>query len=484
MADFVAVLRKTIGGLEHNTPEAREKVFAKARNAIDSKLASMDPPPPQVVADRQRKALEDAIVAVRAEYEPPAEDNFEDFLGAFESMEPAAADLAARKPDGQESDGEAASAAPGVGYDADETPPAERDAVLASQDGAAGPAEPLPPHGDAAETGEPTDDKAAAAPAPRPAGVKRRRTGTLAIAAALILLIGAGAYAYWLNPDRVTALFGTSTPVETVATDEGDDAVIVGEDEAEPVQAAETDEAAAEEAEKFTQRLLPDGSEVDEGPAGEQRRIGEGTSVATSTGTSDEQPASGPSASGQVPVGQRAIFYEQTTSTAEGSAETGSIVWSLVQESPGGDAPPEPAIRGEVTIPGHSLQLRMTIRRNADQTLPAGHIMEMIFLTPENFAGGAIDSVLRVAMKGTEEETGNPLLGIPAKIADGFFLFALSDTPAEMEANVDLLRSQSWIDVPIIYRSGRRALMTMEKGLTGERVFNEAIEAWQRQTSG
>ena len=200
MADFVAVLRKTIGGLEHNTPEAREKVFAKARNAIDSKLASMDPPPPQVVADRQRKALEDAIVAVRAEYEPPAEDNFEDFLGAFEadggegtpaageaappppSMEPAATDLAAREPVGEESDGEAASAAPGVGYGADETPPAERDAVLASQDGAAGPAEPLPPHGDAAETGEPTDDKAAAAPAPRPAGVRRRRTGTLAIA--------------------------------------------------------------------------------------------------------------------------------------------------------------------------------------------------------------------------------------------------------------------------------------------------------------
>lgn len=500
MADFVAVLRKTIGGLEHNTPEAREKVFAKARNAIDNKLASMDPPPPQVVADRQRKALEDAIVAVRAEYEPPAEDNFEDFLGAFEAddgeatpaagetapplpaMESAATDATARGPDGEDSEGETVPAAYGGAGIPDETSPADRDVDLAAQ---AGPAEHLHPHAEP-ETGEPADETAAAAPAPRPAGVKRRRTGTLAIAAALILLIGAGAYAYWLNPDRVTALFGTSTPVETVATEEGDEAVTAVEEEGPPAEAAETAETAPAEAdaEKFTQRLLPDGSEVDEGPAGEQRRIGEGTSVATSTGTSDEQPASGPSASGQVPVGQRAIFYEQTTSTAEGSAETGSIVWTLVQESPGGDSPPEPAIRGEVTIPGHSLQLRMTIRHNADQTLPAGHIMEMIFLTPENFAGGAIDSVLRVAMKGTEEETGSPLLGIPAKIADGFFLFALSDTPAEMEANVELLQDQSWIDVPIIYRSGRRALMTMEKGLTGERVFNEAIEAWQRQTSG
>src|SRR5690606_34923128 len=171
----------------------------------------------------------------------------------------------------------------------DETSPADRDVDLAAQ---GGPAEHLHPHAEP-ETGEPADETAAAAPAPRPAGVKRRRTGTLAIAAALILLIGAGAYAYWLNPDRVTALFGTSTPVETVATEEGDEAVTAVEEEAPPAEAAETAETAPAEAdaEKFTQRLLPDGSEVDEGPAGEQRRIGEGTSVATSTGTSDEQPA-------------------------------------------------------------------------------------------------------------------------------------------------------------------------------------------------
>src|SRR5690606_13072444 len=53
-----------------------------------------------------------------------------------------------------------------------------------------------------------------------------------------------------------------------------------------------------------------------------------------------------------LPGGQKAIFYEERTASSEGSAESGSIVWSLVQESPGGDAPPEPAIRAEATIPG------------------------------------------------------------------------------------------------------------------------------------
>jgi hypothetical protein len=185
-----------------------------------------------------------------------------------------------------------------------------------------------------------------------------------------------------------------------------------------------------------------------------------------------------------VAVGQKAIFYEERTSSAQGSAEPGTIVWSLIQESPGGDLPPEPAIRAEATIPGKDVQLRMTIKRNADQTLPASHIIEMIFLTPEGFEGGGIENILRVAMKGSEQEAGSALIGIPAKIADGFFLVALNDTKAEIDANMALLRRQSWIDVPIVYKSGRRALFTMEKGIPGEKVFDEALKAWQAASAG
>ncbi|MBN9252371.1 MAG: hypothetical protein J0I86_17650, partial [Mesorhizobium sp.] len=182
--------------------------------------------------------------------------------------------------------------------------------------------------------------------------------------------------------------------------------------------------------------------------------------------------------------GQKAIFYEERTSVAQGSAEPGNIVWSLVQESPGGDAPPEPAIRGEATIPGKDVQLRLTIRRNADQTLPASHIVEMIFLTPDGFEGGGIENVLRIALKTAEQDAGSPLIGIPAKIADGYFLVALNDTAADENANMTLLRNQEWIDVPVIYKSGRRALLTMEKGIPGDKVFDEALKAWQAKSAG
>jgi hypothetical protein len=116
--------------------------------------------------------------------------------------------------------------------------------------------------------------------------------------------------------------------------------------------------------------------------------------------------------------------------------------------------------------------------------LPASHIIEMIFLTPQGFEGGGIDNVLRVSLKGSEQEAGSPLLGIPAKIADGFFLIALNDAKPDIAANASLLGRQSWIDVPVQYKSGRRALFTMEKGIPGTKVFDEALKAWQAAGSG
>ena len=351
---------------------------------------------------------------------------------------------------------------------------------------------------------------------PREEPIRRRVSPVVPIAAAAIalLVVAGGGYAVWLNKDDFAGMFGFGdTEVAVTTPQPAEPAPPAGSaPTAEP--ASETPQQPAAEAAqpKFTQRLNADGTEVDEGPAGgEAPAVGEGTTVAAATQPSQAEPpaAAGQPAAGQaaapatqatgaeaaapagqqppaaqVAVGQKAIFYEERTSTAQGSAESGSIVWSVVRESPGGDAPPEPAIRGEATIPGKDLQLRLTIRRNADQTLPASHIVELIFLTPEGFGGGGIDNILRFALKDTEEAPGNPLIGMPAKIADGYFLIALNDSKAEIDANMQLLGRQNWIDIPVVYKSGRRALITMEKGIPGEKAFDEAIKAWQAASAG
>lgn len=521
MADFVAVLRKTIDSLGNNTPEMREKVFDKARATIEAKLMAINPPPPAAVIERQRKALEDAISTLRADYAEPQPSPYGDEDDALENVL-AALDHPREAP--------VLPVAPPVAP-LPEAPLSEArvpEVPRPEAPKAALPAQPFPENiGEERLAGESRSRKQPAAPAPETG--QRSRLGLVAVLVLLLIAAGGG-YFWW------SSYSGTPEPVaQAPATDsetEGQGNAATAPSEPEPAITAPAEQATAPETDagsqastagpdKFTQRLLPDGSEVDDGRAGGEPAIGEGSSVAAAvqppttpdaagattnaetstpaeadqaseesdgqvTEQTAEQAASGTepgTANGNaqpaaVTVGQRAIFYEERTSSAEGSAEIGSIAWSLVQETPGGDLPPEPAIRAEATIPGKDLQLRMTIRRNGDQTLPASHIVEMIFLTPDGFGGGGVASVSRIAFKETEQAAGSPLIGIPAKIADGFFLIALSDAPAETQANLGLLENQSWLDIPIVYQSGQRALLSLEKGIPGERVFQEALRAW------
>jgi hypothetical protein len=529
MADFVAVLKKTIDGLDEANPDVRRKVYDKARTTIAAKLSQINPPPPVAVAERQKKALEDAIRTVEAEYsaaEAKGEEPSDDLEAIFASLSDPKPRTAPKPP-------EPVAPKPAMPEPAAlANRPPEHPAVTmpSALSGAQKPASPLSKPAPAAiaasietpqkqpadpdsfflEPDEDTFSGEIAPPAPR----RRRGAGLLITLLALIVIAGA-AYGAWFKRADIASALGVQLPEFARTVQQAPKKVAT----TEPAPAKET--AAAKKADqkpattppaeggakdgkqadagappaavtKFTQRLAADGTESNPGPATGETKIGEGTSVAAATPGEANPPAgqNAPAAPASgvdkapVPVAQRAIFYEERTNTEEGSANTGTIVWSLVKESPGGDLPAEPAIRGEATIPAKNLQLRITIRRNGDKTLPASHIVELIFLTPDNFEGGGIDSVLRMAMKDTEQAPGSPVIGIPAKIADGYFLLALNDGKAEIETNTTLLRRESWIDIPVVYKSGRRALMTLEKGIPGDKVFDDVLNAWEQTPIG
>ncbi|CCE97230.1 conserved hypothetical protein [Sinorhizobium fredii HH103] len=354
-------------------------------------------------------------------------------------------------------------------------------------------------------------DVAPAAVSPRPASYRvgpkpsRFNAKSLAIGALILILLGGGGFAYWVNREAgnawLSAMLAKIIPAgpetQTPPTGEGQPAGQPGEQSGTQEGTALPEDTSS----KFTQRLLSDGSERDEGPAGANgtEMAQEGKSVAPQTEAGQPQSAAAgsqqaaaaqtaqpatnqdagaPQTEVSIADGEKMFLYEERLGQSSPTAVPGAVAWSIKEESPGGDAKPEPAIQAQITVPDRGFTALMTIKRNVDPSLPASHVIEFVFSLPENFEGGAIEGVQRVSMKRTEQDRGDPLIAVPAKITDDFHMIALNDFAEAVGSNTELLRSRSWIDIPITYRNGRRALLTLEKGASGTEAFGKAMQAW------
>jgi hypothetical protein len=313
-----------------------------------------------------------------------------------------------------------------------------------------------------------------------------------------LIIIGVSSYGLWQVRDSVTAVFSGLMSTET-ATKTETPAAGSSQPETTPAtqsQAAATDPAKSEppaKSEKFTQRLMADGSETSESLNSSPLPVGkEGTSVAAKTdnganapATSAQEPA--PDTAETAPAaqspdaaasGQKMFLYEERLGQASPTAIAGSVTWSVANDTTVTDGKPQSEIQAKITVPDRGLSALITFKRNTDKSLPASHVVELVFSLPKDFDGGNVESVQRIAMKATEEDRGNALIAVPAKITDDFHMIALNDDPAAISSNTDLLKTRGWIDIPITYRNGRRALITLEKGPAGTADFNTVMAEW------
>jgi hypothetical protein len=120
----------------------------------------------------------------------------------------------------------------------------------------------------------------------------------------------------------------------------------------------------------------------------------------------------------------------------------------------------------------------MSIRRNRDQALAASHTVEIMFNAAPDLPFGDINNVLGLLTKQVEMARGKPLSAVPVKLTSASFRVGLSAT--EKQRNLEQLREGAWIDIAIVYGDGRRAIIAVEKGTSGERALNEALTAWGR----
>ena len=234
MADFVAVLRKTIGGLGDTSPEMREKVFDKARATIEAKLAAIEPPPPAAVIERQKQALEEAIAVVRAEFAAPAEpeldDALESVLAEFDKPAPSPSPAAASQ------------AATGDRTPARET--GRTDPVLDEIPASAPAADPAADNLHAPARERLAGDTAGSRrDAPAAKGGKRRGGLIAAVLALVVIAAAAGGYVWW-SGDRPAA----PPPVaEAPAVPELSETETAADEPAEAEEATPVEEAAAPE---------------------------------------------------------------------------------------------------------------------------------------------------------------------------------------------------------------------------------------------
>jgi hypothetical protein len=164
---------------------------------------------------------------------------------------------------------------------------------------------------------------------------------------------------------------------------------------------------------------------------------------------------------------------------ASDDGTTGAVPFSgTVEWSQGKDEMDQSTLVGKANIPARNLTVDMLIRKNSDPSLPASHLMEINFSVTDSFIGGSIAGLPGVLLKNEELVQGTPLVGASARVVGNSFLFALSASAEDAATNSNLLTSRKWIDLAIVYATGKRAIITLEKDEDAAKLFADVFKAW------
>ncbi len=187
-------------------------------------------------------------------------------------------------------------------------------------------------------------------------------------------------------------------------------------------------------------------------------------------------PAAAPAPA--IPGSSRAAILIGTTSDPQKPlVNLGSAVWSILPANAG--QPASLAVRIEVDIPDQKMHATITIRKNADASLPATHTIDL----RATFADGAEIKGLKdmglPQLRKDDAPTGDQVSGVRVKINDSYYLVGLTRSDADAAHNLDLLATRPWFDFPLLLNDDRIAKLTFTKGDAGDRAMAQALDAWK-----
>ncbi len=500
MADYYSILEKTISGLPNNSPEVRNAVYKKARSAIETQLRNMDPSPSEDAINSQLKLLEEAILLIDSEHsDQPDPVIVEETVISEPEPEPEPEETALQEPLVSSAAVSAASSPESV-VERVETAIEQIENEAPSSVGLDAPSSSVEGDVDPGSISvdpktkdilEPiiSADVASDGSQPETADLdfEEKKSGGffggLVKLLVILCLLGGAGYAVWKNKDELTDFANNMMKPADVAEE-----VQTTSADTEPVEEV----AEPELVEKTTEIVTPEPTEPEfvepevaepEVAAPEvvepEMTEPEVTESQSENETTQEGTESTSQQSGVIPIGEVAYLYEEGTAGSGATRTNAAITWEIKQESLKEGNAPKPVIVGKMDVPEKAMSIDINIKRNIDEAVSASHMIELRFNLPADFTGKSVESIARFVMKTTEEAPGEPLVAVPVKVSEGYFLIALDNLTQAVAVNTQLLKESAWIDVPIVYGTGKRALITLEKGGTGERVFDEAFKDWQ-----
>jgi hypothetical protein len=463
MADYYPLLARALDALPDRSPALRKAVYDRARNALISQLRSLDPPLSEADIDLERRALDTAIERLEVDHgglpapandaavvpEPPLP------IAPPEIPEPSPPKPMAAEPALRPASEPVLPAAQPP-FERAVSEPAPREAPIAISSPRPGtPQASVPEDGPALSDPTPGDEDSDLVASPGDAANGRQRprievipprSGSshllrnVFVGSVLAVVIGLIAVAAFMLRDRPQTL---------------------------PTNGAETADSQPPESEsKFGDRV---GGEASPAPRASARQD---SSAPTKTAPTPAQP--------NMSVAQRAELIEEGAgaNNAQPTKTAGRVTWRLDTVNGEQGQPLQNVVVATVTIPDAGLTLVMTIQRNLDATLPASHTVSLAF-SQSGDAARTVQDVGLLQAKDDENGRGSPVSGLPVRVRDNLFLIGLSSLQNDVDRNTDLLLHRNWFDLAVRYSSGKRAVLTFEKGGAGAQVMQNAFDAWQ-----
>jgi negative regulator of sigma E activity len=177
---------------------------------------------------------------------------------------------------------------------------------------------------------------------------------------------------------------------------------------------------------------------------------------------------------------QRAVLVEEAPGgVGDPKRTTGRVTWKLETGHSGSPAASVIEVKASIDLADAGLSATIVFKRNRDQTSANTHLIEITMIPSPDNPNGKVRDVSVPELRTDEKSRGATLQGIAVPVSDNVFLIGLNGLPADMQRNIELLRSRNFILIPMRYSNGRRALLLFEKGKPGERIFEDAMQAWQ-----